>query len=340
MSYNIPNVLLVTAIVVPVAFFAIGSFRGKEIYQMSEIGLSALILVILSVVTACVQSATAGYDAQQFLPTWIVGGVFAVMTMTNAMQVLRMKDRFALETISGDDPGFDEIGRKSDTDLTENGQARVVTVQRACCTSAIAVKPMESDDKLKQSDPLKDLALFLPLVTLNFFRIEIAFTEKDDGVSVVAASSAKIRPWYTSLSFFMFVPIIQRDTKASAEASVTCTKRGDICVAMSAGDEGDTSSENECQSAAAVDVKLAFEPNSNGDADKPKVDPTKIILVPKGVVTFKGSGTFEDIKIEVKPTEGVTLSTTINTPSAPDIKEVTTRPITFQCSPQVEKEVF
>lgn len=338
MLYNIPNVLLISAIVVPVALFAIASIRGKKIYQMSEVGLSALMLVILSVVTACIQSATAGYDAQQFMPSWIVGGVFAALTVVNAIQVIKMKDRFALETtISEEDLRSFDVGRNGHADVHTDGDGRVVTVRRACCASVIVEDTGLAADTVKESNPLKILALNIPLVTINFFRIEIAFSVASDRITVVAASSAKIRPWYSSfIPVLGFIPIIQREAKATAEARVMCKKRGEICVATSNGHPGDVSSENECQAAAAVDVAQLLEPDPEGDAKKPKVDPTQIQLIAKGVATFKGSGTLEDIKIAIKPTDAITLSTTINTPSAPDLKEDLKRPVTFECQPQLE----
>ena len=257
------------------------------------------------------------------------------MAVMNAVQVSRLKKKFALETAITDDDF-----RSRDGGEPVGGDERVVAVRRACCTSDIAEDTGIAADTLKESSPFKNLALVIPLVTVNFFRIEIAFQVQSDRIMVVAASSAKIRPWYTGFAFLAFIPIIQRDAMAMAEGRVTCKKRGDVCVATSNGHKGNVSSENECQAAAAVDVEQLFEPDPQGDAKKPRVDPTQVRLIAKGVATFKGSGTFEDIKIEVKPTDAITLSTKITPPSAPDLKEDLNRPVTFECRPCAETEEF
>ena len=340
MIYNIPNVLLALATIVPVILFAIGSVRGKQVYQMSEVGLSILILVILSVASAGLLTASASYEAGQFMPSWIAGGVLAAMTMMNAIQVSRLKKNFAFETaITSEDFRSRGFGRNGGGEPVGEGEP-VVAVRRACCNSAIVEDTGIAADTLKENSPFKNLALVIPLVTVNFFRIEIAFMVQSDRIMVVAASSAKIRPWYTGFAFLAFIPIIERDAKAMAEGRVNCKKRGDVCVATSNGHKGNVSSENECQAAAAVDVEQLFEPDPQGDAKKPRVDPTQVRLIAKGVATFKGSGTFEDIKIEVKPTDAITLSTKITPPSAPDLKEDLNRPVTYECRPYVESEEF
>ncbi|MEL7470985.1 MAG: hypothetical protein AAFN27_21210 [Pseudomonadota bacterium] len=93
-TQNIPNILLLAAILIPLILYVLGIARGRRAYQLSEVGLSAFALVLLSVISAAIMSGLPAFEATEFVASWIIGGVFAALSMINAIRISRLRRQF------------------------------------------------------------------------------------------------------------------------------------------------------------------------------------------------------------------------------------------------------
>ena len=362
MTQEIPNILLFAAILIPLTLYVLGIVRGRRAYQLSEVGVSAFALVLLSVISAAIMSSLPAFAATDFVASWIIGAIFAVLSMINAIRMSRLRRHFKAkqamsENIKNGEPAV--LNRTFPEEVPVSDPV-VIRPDPSCCTSRVFLDNGISSgiSKVNQASVIMDL--LLP-VTVNFFQVSIAFTVMQDGIKVVARSSAQSRPWY---DFFraglgLSTSLIRRNAEKEAAGSVDCIKGDQLCIALPEGKRGDVSSSGECQAAAAVDVERVLVPDEGGDPTKTRVDPTKARLIAKGVATFAGLNTIENIEINANGSAtanvpnpaggsgsvgsvsaGFGLRTTIVVPKAAEVKEDATRPVVFQCVPKVEKEEF
>lgn len=335
MYTQIPEYLLYASAITPSVILIVGMLNGRDIDDLSEVGVSFLGLFVASSFVAAVMVAFGEAAAADFVVNWAGLTLIAILSAINAASVAMFTRQFRADFENADETLLD---LRSD-DVGDSTSTRSLS---SCCTSLNFLDSGPKEAIVTANNSTTFIGLLFP-VTVNFYTVRIETDADDKTLQAAAQISARVRAWYQYfapvVNPFSLVPgvgtlsqVVPAETQmamAMAEGSVGCLKDGEICAIEGVG--GEQSREvNDC----VVAVKIT--PISD------KTVASRIKLAADVLVSFKGQIGLEAINFSasggLKTSEGSTnaegkgsLSGTLLLPRPDKNVQTVKRTVTFIC---------